>query len=96
MEDYNNGLPFIQEKLYHVAMISDCDNTQTKYYINGKLSATIGGYYPWSGGYYHDYIYPNINLNMIFGRNVCIDELRISNCIRWTENFIPPTKPYTI
>ena len=75
---------------YHVAFIGD--GSSIKLYVNGSLVGTHSGAYNFS------------NVAETFGDNDSapgqenfqgyIDELRVSNVVRWTENFTPPTSPY--
>lgn len=80
----------VVDQWYHVALIGDGINL--KLYVNGNLIEQ------YSGGYdFRDY-------GERFGANDSaigdetfngyMDEIRISNIVRWSDNFTPPTKPY--
>lgn len=69
------------------------NGTSIKTYRNGILyySGTINGSIYWNGTGFvvGSFIYDSSHY---FGGY--IDEFRVSNIARWTENFTPPTKPY--
>lgn len=76
---------------YHFALMYD--GTTYKFYVDGTLFGTgestnqfdftrklwFGSFYDYSTSYVSD---------------CTIDEFRLSNVVRWTENFTPPDKPY--
>lgn len=76
----------------HVALVG-YDST-IKLYVNGVLTGTYTGSYDFAN-------YPEIigaNASAFGGENFhgYIDEFRISNIARWTDDFVPPEEPYSI
>ena len=86
------GLNHPKDNWYHIAFVYN--GFVTKIYINGvSLSST------------YTYTFSDISwrIKTYIGRNAAssyeffsgyIDEIRISNTARWTENFTPPIKAY--
>lgn len=76
---------------YHFALTYD--GNAYKFYIDGNLFGTgeSDKHFDftrklWFGSFY-DY-------STSYVSNCMIDEFRLSNAVRWTENFTPPDKPY--
>lgn len=89
----SNGLEEIDvpipSGLFHVAVT--LKNNIVRFFINGRIVGVSSKY---------EYTFPTSVLS-IGSRmsnashfDAYIDEVRISNIARWTENFTPPTKPY--
>ena len=87
-----NGTTYLEPgKWYHVAYTYDAANTIIKAYINGRLdfSYTIAGANVLTTT--QQTIGSGNNSNM-YGY---LDEFRISNSVRYTDEFTPPTEPFT-
>lgn len=73
----------------HIAVVKT--QTSVMFFVNGELSGSISNSIDYTllsglatiGSQNNNYYF-----------NGYIDEFRISNVIRWTENFVPPTEPY--
>jgi len=76
---------------YHAAVVRK--NWNVDLYINGIKRNVITTYSNLSGNITADpwVIGYNSQIGTFFGN---IDEFRVSNTARWTENFTPPTWPY--
>ena len=74
----------------HIAIVFSRENRTCSLYLNGsKLGEYIFSTLPTD----------TRNLSFYFpgsGTTMRIDEFRISDCIRWNEDFTPPTEPYTL
>lgn len=75
----------------HYAMQYDYENQEVSFYLNGKNLVKTK--------------VPNVNLPVAgfnylelscYTNNSFISELRISDCVRYTEDFTPPTEPYKV
>ena len=84
---------FASNTLLHVAFVSDSSTGTCRWYINGKLSNTDP--YCMQGGNVFLGFGTSYN-NDQGGVRQYIDELRVSNCVRYTNDFTPPNKPYDL
>ena len=76
----------------HHAIVYENEKRKASIYINGTLKGVINVYLP-------NFTYPNLQ----FGDNNTthlwsgiLDEFRVSTIARWTEDFIPESKPYQL
>ena len=74
----------------HVALVGE--QKTIKLYVNGSLVGTYSGSYNFAN--YSEIIGANASAFGSENFQGYIDEFRISNIARWTENFTPPMKPY--
>lgn len=87
---YNFGADLTANVFNHMAV---CYNyaTNTMYvFINGTLIRTITSVLK------HNLTTTPVAFVSVADSNVIIDEVRVSNVVRWTASFTPPTSPYTI
>lgn len=84
----------LRGKLSHFACVYRHDLQKISLYINGNKTGESDGY---SDRKMYPYLYiGRSNYTADPNYSGAIDEFRISDGIaRWTENFTPPTKPYT-
>ena len=85
-------------------------NYDTGVYVENKIWSHIYAYYNSTNQSFHLFlngkeIYSVVSTHTFSGLNIFttdgyttsrVDEIRISKCIRWTEDFEPPTKPYSV
>lgn len=89
-DDHQIGPQLSLNTPYHFAMVYDSTNKKIKYFLDGELKAT------------HSYDLGTVERKMIIGATwwgagtVVFDEVRLSNVQRYTDNFILPTKPFSL
>ena len=76
---------------HHIAVVRS--GTTTKFYLDGVEQGTLTGTLTSNDVLYLGYLGELPSLTWFNG---WIDELRVSTVARWTENFDPPTSPYSL
>lgn len=86
-------MPTVDSTYHHYAFVYN--NSTLKLYVDGVLKSTVS---PGAKTISPTTLYLGRWTTYNTGNNtpVQIDELRISNVVRWTADFTPPTTPYTI
>lgn len=81
----------IQVSFNHYAIQYDYDNQEVSFYLNGKniVKTKVPNVTLPANGFNY------LELSC-YSSNSFISELRISDCVRYTEDFTPPTKPYQL
>ena len=79
----NTGITFPSGDFHHFYL--NWNKSNIKFFINGLLKYDSNITLNKKGGEY---------TNIILNQGSKIDEFRLSDIIRWEQNFTPPTKPY--
>ena len=99
---YNNGYYILLSPsngiLCHWAIVWDSTTNTVRFYINGSLKVELqrfiycenGPVFLAFGAHYNP---GSLDVKRIYQY---ISELRVSNCVRYTDNFTPPDRPYNI
>jgi hypothetical protein len=87
---------FSTSNWYHMALVNDATAQVVRIYLNGYLYAAYDENFP----YYHDSPGGYVALGYLASTFQMapmqkMDEVRISNTIRYTSNFAPSTTPFT-
>lgn len=90
--EYKTGFSPSVGKWFHVALIGN--NGEFTFFINGKKKNTFTISKNITNSILR--IGLNVNQNDVGSVEGVMDEIRISNIIRWTSDFELPTKPYTV
>jgi len=86
-DDYGSAdYPLTTQGWHHLAVQQDFDNQKVQFFVDGHM------FYEASG--LCQSIYSNTTVNIANAESVWYDEIRVSNVVRWTEDFTPFSQPY--
>lgn len=92
--DVNITYPFDYNTWHHFAVTYD--GIKFKVYTDGEYKMEIERYPIKLGGIFSIGCHADLNQSSVENFKGCIDEFRISNIVRWTSDFTPPTAPYGV
>ena len=90
-EDFNDDDYTGMEQFMHHAFVYKHSEGKVYIFRNGVLRKTFNQTLPAKD---YQITVGNDNQRYIGACSCAIDQFRISNCVRWTENFTPATEPY--